>query len=958
MEHRKLAYVSATALATALILGTHAMTAPAIDASASTNEITQVAENGIKLTADVDGVLVRASVNGWFDAPTNVAFEVIAPSGTVKWYQAKRQDDDAWNVSIDVGRDYSVWGTYRVNAWATVNGKTGVVASSKAIVDKPSVRQLTSSASGATASIVADEWSSDPSNVAFEIRSASGSTKWIQAHLQEGGAWTAEIDATTELDGWGDYTLSAWASYGSTTYQLSSTMMSVAKPSTELDASESMGTLSASADNWTGDPDNVAFEVVLPSGGSKWFQGIRQKDGAWTASIDVDSQLDLWGPVTVRAWATFSANTTSYGQRIISITDPAARGASITSAAHDTKLTAEIRNLPSPQNTTNAAAELIAPSGASTWIQAKRGNDGSWAADADVAELFGQWGTYRANLWITVSGRTLKAGFADATVSQPKLGSIAEQYDGTTGSTAITASEWSTNPQNVAFEVKSLSGKTKWYQAVEKNGSWSYNGTIGTDFHELGAYSVKVWATYGKSTLSYGSTTTDVAKPAPMTTATAEGISLILAASNWTVQPSNVAFAVTSASGSTKWYQGVRQQDGSWTCKASAGQDLGDWGTYTATTWATFGSTTSTWGDAQTTIKKASVSYGVRLTTGATAQGSDGNQASGWDGSAARGLSALHVAVSGPATGSVSYQVRTDAAGWSSTQSNGADATTPAVGTPFSAVKISLSGDISNYCDIWYRVYAKGYDWLGWTKNGEVAGSSSLNIEVQSIQVVVKPKGSAAPGSTSNADVIDPFSSLSTGRPKWIGARYYSQGRQGRDWDYLVIHISECTTLQQIDNTFWGSREASAHFGVGEGVIHQYVNLTDTAWAVGNWICNTRSVSIEHVGTTWSLPTRATLNTSAELMAALARMKGWTSLVVGENVGIHRWYSATACPANLDYHYLVAKANELLGNGFTYMERLDGPAWLESPSARGEQLTSLAATLSEHSGVMEAREVH
>lgn len=149
---------------------------------------------------------------------------------------------------------------------------------------------------------------------------------------------------------------------------------------------------------------------------------------------------------------------------------------------------------------------------------------------------------------------------------------------------------------------------------------------------------------------------------------------------------------------------------------------------------------------------------------------------------------------------------------------------------------------------------------------------------------------------------------------QWKGCAHYSSTRYGEDWSVIVIHISECTSLSQIDNTFWGAREASAHYGVAPGQIHQYVGLNDTAWAVGNWEWNKRSVSIEHVGTTANPPSYATLDTSAQLMAALARSKGWRHLTMGDNVGIHKWYSSTSCPAGTDVNWLVAKANQYLGN--------------------------------------------
>lgn len=98
---------------------------------------------------------------------------------------------------------------------------------------------------------------------------------------------------------------------------------------------------------------------------------------------------------------------------------------------------------------------------------------------------------------------------------------------------------------------------------------------------------------------------------------------------------------------------------------------------------------------------------------------------------------------------------------------------------------------------------------------------------------------------------------------QWKWCAHYLSTRYGEVWSVIVIHISECTSLSQIDNTFWGTRKASAHYGVASGQIHQYVRLNDTAWAVSNWEWNKRSVSIEYVGTTANPPSYATLNTIA-----------------------------------------------------------------------------------------------
>lgn len=149
---------------------------------------------------------------------------------------------------------------------------------------------------------------------------------------------------------------------------------------------------------------------------------------------------------------------------------------------------------------------------------------------------------------------------------------------------------------------------------------------------------------------------------------------------------------------------------------------------------------------------------------------------------------------------------------------------------------------------------------------------------------------------------------------RWMGTSYYSKGRQGRGVGAIVPHISCCSSIQGIDRTFgpYSTRKVSTHYAVSETEVHQYVHEYDTAWSVGNWEGNLRTISIEHVGTTANPPTRACLDMGARLMADIAYRFGWSKLVIGLNVTLHKWYANTACPANMDYTWEIERANEYL----------------------------------------------
>lgn len=111
----------------------------------------------------------------------------------------------------------------------------------------------------------------------------------------------------------------------------------------------------------------------------------------------------------------------------------------------------------------------------------------------------------------------------------------------------------------------------------------------------------------------------------------------------------------------------------------------------------------------------------------------------------------LRAQLSSPSSyGGIKYQVSTDGANWSSAVSDGGDAGAPS--SALRAVRFSLTGAAAKYCDVWYRVHVSNMGWLGWTRNGCDAGTEIRSNAIEAIQVVVKLKGSSAPGST-----IKPF---------------------------------------------------------------------------------------------------------------------------------------------------------------------------------------------------------
>lgn len=93
-----------------------------------------------------------------------------------------------------------------------------------------------------------------------------------------------------------------------------------------------------------------------------------------------------------------------------------------------------------------------------------------------------------------------------------------------------------------------------------------------------------------------------------------------------------------------------------------------------------------------------------------------------------RALQAINISLSGIADGSnVSAKAHVSGIGWQD-WCDGSYAGTVGQSRAIEALAFKLEGPAAESYDIYYRVHAAGYGWLGWAKNGEGAGTSGLSV--------------------------------------------------------------------------------------------------------------------------------------------------------------------------------------------------------------------------------------
>lgn len=145
--------------------------------------------------------------------------------------------------------------------------------------------------------------------------------------------------------------------------------------------------------------------------------------------------------------------------------------------------------------------------------------------------------------------------------------------------------------------------------------------------------------------------------------------------------------------------------------------------------------------------------------------------------------------------------------------------------------------------------------------------------------------------------------------PDWQTTENYTVGRSGATVNLIVIHYI-VGTLDFADTTFADPEsQVSAHYGIGEQKLHQYVSEINTAWNSGDSATNRRSIGIEHSANVNRAPDAWTYETSVELCARICEDYGLDpqTQIIGHSAVV-----ATACPGTVSVQRIRDGVSALL----------------------------------------------
>ena len=159
-------------------------------------------------------------------------------------------------------------------------------------------------------------------------------------------------------------------------------------------------------------------------------------------------------------------------------------------------------------------------------------------------------------------------------------------------------------------------------------------------------------------------------------------------------------------------------------------------------------------GDVKDTFRKAKISYRTHVQSYGWQDYKYDGEMSGTSGRSKR-LEAIQIKnLISDAAGDIEYRTQIQTYGWETKWvKNGGMSGTSGRSKRLEAIQIRLTDELEEQYDIYYRVHAQTYGWLGWAKNGESAGTEGLSKRLEGIEIVLVEKCGKAPGSTENAFV-------------------------------------------------------------------------------------------------------------------------------------------------------------------------------------------------------------
>ncbi|HEL1721720.1 TPA: GBS Bsp-like repeat-containing protein [Streptococcus suis] len=565
----------------------------------------------------------RNDAQGTFDvrvtnvsSPKDIA-SVILPtwsqSDDLRWYEATRQSDGSYKLTVNKKDHKYRTGTYTVHLYYkdSSGGLTGAGGTTTHLSEVKPTGTITienrNDAQG-TFDVRVTNVSSpkDISSVILPTWSQTDDLRWYEATRQSDGSYKLTVNKKDHKYRTGTYTVHLYykdSNGGLTGAGGTTTHLSEAKPTGTItieNRNDAQGTFDVRVTN-VSSPKDIA-SVLLPTWSQtddlRWYEATRQSDGSYKLTVNKKDHKYRTGTYTVHLYyKDSSGGLTGAGGTTTHLSEVKPTGTITIENRNDAQGTFDVRvtNVSSPKDIASVLLPTWSQSDDIRWYEATRQSDGSYKLTVNKKDHKYRTGTYTVHLYYKDSnGGLTGAGGTTTHLSEAKpTGTITiENRNDAQGTFDVRVTNVS-SPKDIAsvlLPTWSQSDDIRWYEATRQSDG-SYKLTVNKKDHKYrtGTYTVHLYYKDSNGGLTgAGGTTTHLSEAKPTGTITIENRND--AQGTFDVRVTNVSspkdiasvlLPTWSQSDDIRWYEATRQSDGSYKLTVNKKDHKYRTGTYT-----------------------------------------------------------------------------------------------------------------------------------------------------------------------------------------------------------------------------------------------------------------------------------------------------------------------------------------------------------------------------------------
>ncbi|WP_406701368.1 GBS Bsp-like repeat-containing protein [Streptococcus suis] len=565
----------------------------------------------------------RNDAQGTFDVRvTNVSSpkdisSVILPTWSqtddLRWYEATRQSDGSYKLTVNKKDHKYRTGTYTVHLYYkdSSGGLTGAGGTTTHLSEVKPTGTITienrNDAQG-TFDVRVTNVSSpkDIASVLLPTWSQSDDIRWYEATRQSDGSYKLTVNKKDHKYRTGTYTVHLYykdSSGGLTGAGGTTTHLSEVKPTGTItieNRNDAQGTFDVRVTNISS-PKDIA-SVILPTWSQtddlRWYEATRQSDGSYKLTVNKKDHKYRTGTYTVHLYyKDLSGGLTGAGGTTTHLSEVKPTGTITIENRNNAQGTFDVRvtNVSSPKDIVSVILPTWSQTDDLRWYEATRQLDGSYKLTVNKKDHKYRTGTYTVHLYYKdSSGGLTGAGGTTTHLSEVKpTGTITiENRNDAQGTFDVRVTNVS-SPKDIAsvlLPTWSQSDDIRWYEA-KRQVDGSYKLTVNKRDHKYrtGTYTVHLYYKDSNGGLiGAGGTTTHLSEVNPTGTITIENRND--AQGTFDVRVTNVSspkdiasvlLPTWSQSDDIRWYEATRQSDGSYKLTVNKKDHKYRTGTYT-----------------------------------------------------------------------------------------------------------------------------------------------------------------------------------------------------------------------------------------------------------------------------------------------------------------------------------------------------------------------------------------